>query len=301
MVVEAENRFPKFERWIEKEYPSVYEEEIYHRSEWPIGVLLATFGLYPWILSNFALGPIQIVGLGASLFGIIVIIAGLVRYRLKLEHYRYHGLTRKTISDAITSLDAYIVKSVEIVSPAPYHGETTLSSYDRAMKRSDLIKLIRNTSGLIEWPSDFIVDIKKELEREHKGFRRCSVTTLVVLLLSLSIVYYLISSEVLLVWVFFVPLMVCFGEMIFGYLQYLNNHSYLFQDDWLQNALTSNSIQLDETMNRILNLLHFEFQFPLRFYLGREYSLLNYTGRTKTTYTLARLKEAVLYPRNIPP
>jgi hypothetical protein len=296
MVVEGENRFPKFERWIEKEYPSVYEEEIYHRVEWPIGILLTVFGLLPWLLSNFALGPIQIVGLGASLFGIIVIIAGLVRYRQKLEHYRYRGLTRKTISDAIISLDAYIVKSDEIVSAAPYHGETKLSSYDRGMKRSDLIKLIRNTSGLVEWPSDFIVNIKKELEREHKVFRRCSVTTLVILFLIISVVYYLAASEEILLWLLFAPLLVCIGEVIFSYLQVLYTQSYLFQGDWLQNVLVSNSVQLDESMIMLLNLLHSEFQLPLRFYLGREYSLLHYTGRTKTTFTLARLKEAVLYP-----
>ena len=297
MVVEGENRFPKFERWLQKEYPSAYEEEIYHRSEWPIGILLTTFGFFPWVLSNFAFGPIQIVGLGASLFGIIVIIAGLVRYRLKLEHYRYHGLTRMTISDAIMSLDAHIVTPDEVELLAPYYEKPEPLRSERVAKRFALTKFIKNTAGLIEWPSDFIIHMKENLKHEEKQLRTFSISFVVFLLIPITMTYYFLTSgSFFFISLYFAPLAFCIAEVAYGYFRNLSNHSYLFRGNWLLDVVTSESVRLEETMVRILNLLHLEFQYPLRFYLSREYPLLTYTGRTKTTLTLARLKEAILYP-----
>ncbi len=297
MVVEGDTPFPKFERWLEKEYPSVYKEEIYHRSEWPIGILFTAFGFFPWLLSNFTSGSIQVIGLGVTLLGIIILIIGFIRYRFQLERYSYHGLTRNAITAAIMSIDSQIVKPDEIESLAPHHGKTTITSYDRGMKRKELIKLVKSTAGLIEWPSDFVDEIKEDLEQMKKRFRPYSIIFLVILFVPLSVIYYLYASGgLMLSLILVVPLISFTLQGTYDYLRYVIDNMHILKDKWAQEILASDSVQLEETMLEIFNRLQSEFQYPLRFYLGREYPLLKYTGRTKTTVTLARLKEAVLYP-----
>ena len=45
------SRYSKFDRWLTKEYPSMYEEEIIQGADWGIGVLLIIFGLFPLVLT----------------------------------------------------------------------------------------------------------------------------------------------------------------------------------------------------------------------------------------------------------
>ena len=57
--------------------------------------------------------------------------------------------------------------------------------------------------------------------------------------------------------------------------------------------------KIAETLNEIFILLQRDYSNPLRFYLVREYPQLVYTGRTKTSDALVRLKEAVFYPERV--
>jgi hypothetical protein len=294
--VERDTRFPKFERWIEKGYPSVYEEEIYHQSELAIGILLFSLGITLLAFSSFTTTSVEVIGLGVLSLGIFFLVVGITRFRHELRQYCYHGLTRNTISDAIMSLDAHIVTSDEVELLAPYYDKPEPLRYEGVRKRNALIKFIKNTAGLIEWPSDFIIRMKENLKQEEKQIRTCSISFIVILLIPISIIYYLATRDFLLLSVFFVPLAICIVEVSYYYVRTLYDLSYLLRDDWLNDVFTSDSVQLDETMVSILNLLHSEFQWPLRFYLGRQYPQLVYTGRTKTAFHLARLKEAILYP-----
>ena len=295
--MERDRRFPKFESWLEKEYPSVYKEEFLHRSDLPIGVLLSVFGFYPWILSNLALGFFQIIGLVTSIFGILLLVRAYVLHRLQLRLYSYHGLSRKTLTEAIMFLDSKIVQPEELKSPAPYHGKFLDSALNIGMKDTSFANFMRVTSNLIVWPSNFINEFNKDLEEKKNRFRNRSIIFLMMLFISSSIAYYIFTSggytSMLIV---FFPLIFCTLQGMYIFFRVLSDNSYLFQRNWISDSLVSESIQLEATMIEFLCRLQSDFQYPLRFHLGREYPHLVYTGRTKTTFSLVRLKEAVLYP-----
>lgn len=299
--MEGDRSFSKFERWLEEEHSSVYEEEFLHRSDLPIGALFAFFGFYPWILSNLALGPLQIIGLATSFLGIMILLRAYVLYRSQLRQYSYRGLSRKTITDAIMFIDSKNVQPEELESPAPYHEKSIDSGYIIGMKEKKFSNFVKSTAGLIVWPSEFINEIKRDLEKKKKRLRFCSISLLVLLLLLMLITYNIFNSGgTILIWIVFIPLVLCTLQSIYYYFQYVFDNSHLLKNNWISDMILSESIQLEETMIEILSRLQAEFQFPLRFHLGHEYPHLVYTGRTKTTYTLVRLKEAVLYPQDTP-
>ncbi|MFW9770158.1 MAG: hypothetical protein ACFFF9_09110 [Candidatus Thorarchaeota archaeon] len=296
--MEGDKRFPKFERWLEKEYPSVYEEEFYHRSDLPIGIFLALFGWFPWLLTNFAFGPIQILGIAASLLGIILLFRAYVMHRSQLKQYCYNGLNRNTITDAIMFLDSRIVQPDDLESPAPYYEKRVDASYNLGMKERNYLRFIRSTTGLFLWPSSTISEIKSDIHRMKRETFRCSA-------------FFLLTSIILLFWMFsdftvyvltgfgIVPLSLIFYTSYY-YFQYVIKDMPLLDEKWIQDIHVSDTVHFEDVMNEILSQLHSEFPFPLRFHLAKEYPLLTYTGRTKTTYTLVRLKEAVLYPQENP-
>lgn len=279
----------------------MYEEELIHRSELPIGVLLTFFGFYPWILSNLFLGTFQIIGLAISFFGIILLLRAYVLHRLQLKQCSFRGLSRKTITSAIIFIDSKIFKQKELELPIPDYRTSTNSGSTARMHESKIAKFIKSTAGLIVWPSEFINEIKQDLEKMKKRIHFYSATLLVLFLISLSMTYNPFTSGELTLLFFFlcVPLAIFTFQGMFFYLRFIFEYSYFFKDNWASDILSSESIQLEETMIEILNRLQTEFQYPLRFYLGREYSHLVYTGRTKIIPTLGLLKEAVLYPQDI--
>jgi hypothetical protein len=71
----------------------------------------------------------------------------------------------------------------------------------------------------------------------------------------------------------------------------------LLGNNQIHNIKKSDSIQPEDTVGEILDLFQTEFPTPLRLYVVGDYSQLTYTGRTKTSDTLVRLKEAILYPK----
>ncbi|TFH06808.1 MAG: hypothetical protein E4H14_09920, partial [Candidatus Thorarchaeota archaeon] len=223
--------FPKFERWLEKEYPSVYEEEFLHRSDLPIGVLFAVFGFYPWILSNLTLGAFQIIGLAISIFGILLLLRAYVLHRLQLRQYSYHGLSRNTITGAIIIIDSKIVQQKELESSISYHGKSTGSGYIRGVKESTLTNFVKSTAGLIVWPSKFINEIKQDLEKRKRRLQFYTITFLVLLLISLFITYNTFASgEMTLISLFFILLAICSLEAIFFFFRFLFDFSYFFKD-----------------------------------------------------------------------
>ncbi|MFW9835107.1 MAG: hypothetical protein ACFFEK_14000 [Candidatus Thorarchaeota archaeon] len=292
------SRFPKFERWIEKEYPSVYQEEYYHRSELPVGILLSVFGFYPWVLTNFAFGILQILGLIASLSGLLLLFWGFIAYRKKLKVYSYHGLSRNTISDAISVLDSKIVQPDELVSPAPYFNKRVDSAYNLGLKEREFLRFVKSTTGLFEWPSSIIDEMKLDIDKMRRATPRCSILFLIVSILLLFWAYSLLAFSLLIAFGIF-PVFFILQESYYYY-QYALRDLHLVNEKWIRDLLESDSVQPEEVMKQILYRLQSEFPFPLRFYLAKEYPILVYTGRTKTTFTLARLREAVLYPQDGP-
>ena len=293
--MEGDSRFPKFERWLEKEYPSVYEEEFYHRSDVPAGILLAVFGWYPWLLTGFTLGAVQILGLIAALFGILLLLRACVMYRLQLKRYSYNGLTRNAITDAITFLDSRIVQPDELESPAPYHQKSVDSNYNLGMEERNYLRFIRSTAGLFVWPSSIISEIKLCISRMKRVTFRSSALFLLTSIIFLLWLYFDVAVNVLIGFGIIPIYLILYSS--YYYFQYVIKDLPLLIEEWIQDIPVSDSVQLQEVMNDILNRLHSDFPFPLRFHLASNYHLLVYTGRTKTTFKLIRLKEAILYPK----
>jgi hypothetical protein len=295
-MVEGYTQFPEFEKSLEKEALSVYHEEWNQESIMSIGVSFIALGLLPGFLTRFSKNDALFTGLIFSTIGIVIILIPPVMKRTKWSMYSFRGLSRKTISDSIMFLDSKLAQPDELESTAPYHEKEPLTSFQYSKMKLELPKFIKSTTGLITWPSELISEFKMELEDDrHRfpGFIICIVTILLIPLVAMYFMY-TSGSDVLLVFAYISLFIIL--QVTCNIPQILISNLYMFNNEWLSYVRTSQTCQLEESLNEIFTLLHSEFPHPLRFYLVREYPLLKYTGRTKTSNTLVRLKEAVLYP-----
>jgi len=296
-MFEQNDRFPMFEKLLEKRHPTAYHEEIEQRSDLPIGLMLAVFGFLPSLFSNLSLGLIPIIGLIASFFGILIILRGLVLYRKQLKKYSFQGLTRQSMSDAIMYIDAQLARPEDFKSPAPYHDMTPYSSFKLSVKKTEFTKFLMQTAGLVTWPSKIIDEQVTNRPKKKKAFYNSLILLIaVILILAVIILYTLITWNWLIIPWLFVPA-ICMLQIMYyivPHLHYLNR--YYNNQEWISLILKSDTVQLEESLEEIFKLLQTEFPYPLCFHLVKEYPLLKYTGRTDLSFTLITLKQAVLYP-----
>jgi preprotein translocase subunit SecE len=184
------------------------------------------------------------------------------------------------------------------VSPVSVLMKLSLYRYDLGMFRRKFQKLVKSTIGLITWPSKLIDELEREIQEEKKNLRPCLITVFLFFLVMSVITYY---ANTLGGWLLFTPvlLFICSFQIIILYFRDLYNRAHIFRGNWIHQVQKSESIQLEETIDEIFNLLQSEFPYPLRFYFTGEYPKLTYTGRTVTSYAFNPLKEAVFYPQNV--
>jgi hypothetical protein len=297
--VEGKTEFPDFERLIEKEIPIVYHEEYYHQMRLFIGPSIAVLGILPLFLFRMTWGELQTFGLVATLFGIILTIRSFVLYRSLHREYSYKGVSRQTITEAIMFLDLRFVQPEKPKSPVSVLMKLRLYRYDLGMFRRKFHKLVICTIGLITWPSKLIDELEREVQDEKKTLRPCLITVLLFFLVISIITYF---ANTLGGWLLFIPvlLFICSFQTIISYFRYLYDRKHMYRGNLIHQVQKSESIQLEETIDEIFNILQSEYLYPLRFYLTGEYPKLTYTGRTVTSYAFNPLKEAILYPQTGP-
>jgi hypothetical protein len=192
-------------------------------------------------------------------------------------------------------LDSRIVQPEKLVSVVPYHEKIAISSNKLETYKGEFQKFVICTPGLITWPSDLVDELEMEVGEARSDVRPCTLAFLVLLIVTSASTYYILTLDSL--WVWLIAVVVPLGLLaIYAYIMYLFENIHLFRSSWIHDIKKSDSIQIEDTIGEILDLLQTKFPCPLRFYLTGDYSQLTYTGKTKTSDTLVRLKEAILYP-----
>jgi hypothetical protein len=212
-----------------------------------------------------------------------------------LKQHNFQKLSQSTIADAIMYLEARFAGLEMLVSVVPWHEKMALSSSSIEKYKREFQKLVISTTGLITWPSALINELEKDVGDAQHDVRPCTLAFLALLIAISAITYYILTLESLWVWLIAVP---PFGfSLIYVYIMFLFQTTHLFGFNRIHDIKKSDSIQLEDTIGAIFDLLQTEFSTPLRLYVIGDYSQLIYTGRTKTSDTLVRLKEAILYPK----
>jgi hypothetical protein len=295
-MVEGQKSFPEFDMLLEKERPFVYHEEYDHLIGLGVGLLLVSVGIVLFIITESVSRILQIIGLLLLPIGAIFCCLGLIQNQLGRRKYQLRGLSRTALSETIMYLDSVIVQPEELESPAPYHDNIVLGSFEKIKITKGFVKFVNRTSGYITWPSDFVTGINENFEKINRRLALLPLCAIILSLLLLAAMYsFLTSKAANLVYLGtglgFVGLysIYCVAQSFYEYSRYpkLANPN---------NLVVSSSKNIEDTLNDIFLLLQSEYHYPLRFYVTRVYPILEYTGRTKTSFTLIRLKEAVFYP-----
>jgi hypothetical protein len=198
-------------------------------------------------------------------------------------------------------IDSKLAEPEELESPAPYYTKSTDTKFNLALKKNSFNKFVVLTAGQFVWPSEIVEEEKLVFEKWQRDTRPAAAIFVVLLTIGILIAYFLLEhGGATLALLLFFPVLFCILSVIYYYVRSLIDGWYLFNDTWTTRILESDSVQLEEVMVVILRKLQTEFPYPLRFYLAGQYPRVKYTGRTKTMYTLVRLKEAVLYPQDTP-
>jgi hypothetical protein len=296
-MVKGQGSFPEFERLLEKERPLVYHEEYDHFSELSVGLLLVSVGITLFIIMESVSNFIHDISLLLPPIGAILCCRGLILNRLGRREYQFRGLSRTALSETVMYLDSKVAQPEELESIAPYHEGSTLSSFEQIKMQDALVRFVKNTIVVVTWPTGFILDIKGKMEKIKKRLAILPICVALLTLLLFAATYNALTSEsqilVFFAWSLGYLLLISFG-CIAQSLYYYARSPILGQSSRI---ITSGSQKIEDTLNEILALLHNEYNYPLRFYVAGAYPILEYTGRTKTSYSLVRLKEAVFYPR----
>ncbi len=296
-MVAGHSRFPKFEKYLARGSLSVYHEDSLFDYRSFIGLLITLVGVF----SIFALHPdnydFLVLGTLFSFFGFLILVASLLMNKSKQSQYRYHGLSRNRISDAVTFIDSQIAQSKDSVSTVPYRNNTVLSPSEIITKRESYLLFLKDTRGLITWPADVIIPLENDLQKNRKSLSTFVATlVLIFAILVLSNYFLLMSGTLWVVVVGFLLLISCTIQCPIFSAFFLMKNMHMFKGEWIIDVRRSESIQLEDSLKEIFSLLHSQFPYPLRFYVVHEYPQLMYTGRTKVAKSHFQLREAVLYP-----
>ena len=170
-----------------------------------------------------------------------------------------------------------------------------LSDFNLRTYKIGFQKFVIATIGMITWPSVLVDELEKEVGEAQSDVRPCTAGFLALLIMLSAATYYVFTINTL--WVLLIGILPTVLIAVYAYMIYLFQTMHLSRFNSIQHVKKSDSIQLEDTMREIFDLLQAEYPSPIRFYLAGDYSQLTYTGKTKTTGTLIRLKEAILYPR----
>jgi len=289
-------RFPRFEELLERGQGSVYEEELDYFLPVIGGGLLVFCTLYLRLFHFITESIIAVLAELGALCGLAIITYGLYVRKRALEKCQFHGISRHTISAAIEYLDSVVVPVEQIEFAAPYHDGTVYREYQLHELLDDYLRLMKCLRQMILWPQEQV----RSTEEYAADYRR-----------RIGIVIFITSPIGLFLVALGLPFALSFETFdVFIALLLLGNGVYaigraivmayrkidLCDMKWLNDISVSDNINLSNTLNEILFLLMNQYEHPLRFFVAGQYEAMTYTGRTKTTFTLARLKEAVLYP-----
>ncbi len=296
-MVDGDSRFPEFEKYLSKNENRIsYPEDLPYSTELAAGLLSVSSGVTLFVISYSTASLVKYIGLFLVLSGIALCLIGFAKIRKKIRECGFRGLSRTTISKTIMYLDSIIVQPDELESPAPYHEASSLSSSEKSLAFDEVVNFIKQTSDIITWPLDFIIDT----QRHSKWLKRRMILLVIsAIVLSLGIgfgTYSALTSESAIIAFLGITLFYLFLVTLYCIFQSVYIYVRIPVLKKTVDLNTSKMQKLEETLNEIFTLLQSDYSNPLRFYLVREYPQLVYTGRTKTSYALVRLKEAVFYP-----
>jgi hypothetical protein len=294
--VDGEGQFPEFEKLLKKGIPSIYHEEVIHIQELFIGMVIASFGFILSFLFSHVSNLVPAIGLLVMIIGIALILNGTLKYVSRRRQYRFQNLSRKTISESIMYLDARAFPSKRLESDVPYDLVLHPSFYNPQKFRKVFRSFAISTRGQITWPSSILDEFRWDAKEAKDGFRPCSVTFFGLTIIFLVIIVYILSLAGWVLMLTTVVLGYCVLQGTYMYLRYLFDNKSLFMDSWIDELVASESVELEESIHQIFNLLQAKFPYPFRFYIRGEYPQLVYTGREVTSPDKIRLKEALLYP-----
>ena len=214
-----------------------------------------------------------------------------------MKHHSFQKLSQSTITEAIMYLDARFAQPEKLVPVAPYNDKRAISGTMLGTYKIEFQKFAISTSGLITWPSALVDELEREVGAARSSVRPITLAVLVISFFMVGATYFLLTHD--LFWAVLIGVAPFGLVMLFGYVTILLQTIHLVGSDRIHDIKKSDSIQIEDTLEEIFDLLQKEFQYPLRFYLTGDYPNLTYTGKTKTSDTLVSLKEAILYPRLI--
>jgi hypothetical protein len=295
-MVEGQESFPEFERLLEKERPPVYHEEYDYLIYVGVGLLLISVGIALFIIMESVSRVIQMTCVLLLPIGAILCSIGFIRNRSGRRKYQFRGLSRTVLSEAIMYLDSVVVQPDELESAAPYHDNIALSNFEKSKIAKGFVKFVNNTAGYITWPLDFVSEMKGDLERIRRRLTLLPLCAVLLSLLLLVAMYYVLISESITssylgIGLGFVGIysIYCIAQSCYEYSRFPKLRNY-------ETLSVSDSQKIEDTLSCIFTLLQKEYNYPLRLYVAGKHTILLYTGRTKTSFSLVRLKEAVLYP-----
>jgi ABC-type multidrug transport system fused ATPase/permease subunit len=298
-MVEGKTCFPEFEKYLERGSLSVYHEDSLFDYRSFIGILIVFIGAFFIFCRNPDNYDFLILGTLIFFFGFLLLIVSLLMSKSKQKLYKYQGLSRHRISEAIMFIDALLPQPSVFESTEPNHENAIFSSQEMISKRDSFLLFLKATKGLVTWPSELINRLEGELQNNQKNLPFCVATSVIVFIILVVINYFLLMSGNLLIVVLgFLLFISCTIEWPLAVVIITLKNRHVFKGEWILDVRKSDSIGLEESLLEIFSLLGSYFPFPLRFFVVKEYPQLTYTGRMKPSKSLIQLREAVLYPTN---
>jgi hypothetical protein len=299
-MVEGQTHFPEFEKYLERGSLSVYHEDSIFDYRSFIGILILFIGAF----FIFFRSPdnYDFLILGTLLFssGFLLLIASILMNRSKQKLYKYQGLSRHRISEAIMFIDARLLQPSVFDSTEPNHENVIFSSQELISKRDSFLLFLKSTEGLVTWPSELIHPIESELQNNQKNLPLyLAVSVIIFIILVLTNYFLLMAGNLLIVAMGFLLLISCTIQWPLAVVIITLKNMHVFRSEWILDVRRSDSIGLEESLIEIFSLLGSRFPFPLRFFVVKEYPPLTYTGRMKPSKSKVQLREAVLYPTNL--
>jgi hypothetical protein len=195
-------------------------------------------------------------------------------------------------------LEARFVHPELLVSAVPYHEKMAISSGSIEKYKREFQKFAISTTGLITWPSALVDELEKDVGEAQHDVWPCTLAFLALLIVIPTALYYILTpDDFSSPWVWLIGVGPMGLSIVYAYIMFLFHTKHLFGFNQIHDIKKSDSIQPEDTVGEILDLFQTEFPTPLRLYVIGDYSQLTYTGMTKTSDTLVRLKEAILYPK----
>lgn len=289
-------RFSGFEKSLECKQGSVYEEEDNYVVPVAVGILLVACTAYILHFEFISESIIEVLAELGALCGVAFVTYGLYIRKRALKKYQFHGISRRTISAVVEYLDSVTVPPEQIELAARYQDGPVHKRFQIHELFEEYLGLMKCLRQKILWPQEQVI-----LAEEYMAVYGRRIRKMIFITLLMGIIFIALGLPPALTFerpeIFIVMILLVHGVCAIGWALLMAYRTIDLCDvKWLNDISVSDDINLSDTLNEILLLLVDQYEHPLRFFVAGQYAVMTYTGRTKTTYTLARLKEAVLYP-----